>query len=94
MTTSTLTTVQPTPRDPRHDVAQQLHRRRAAVLLVGRGEQGAEVGQAGRTEQRVGDRVRDGVGVGVPGETGAPVDRHTTEHERSASSSPSNGCTS
>ena len=41
------------------DVAQQLQRRRTAVALVGRGEQGAEVGQAGRAEQRVGDRVGD-----------------------------------
>ena len=51
--------------DPPRDVAQEIDRRHASVLLVGRREQRAEIGEAGRAEQRVGHRVGDGVGVGV-----------------------------
>ena len=51
-------------------------------LLVARREQRAEIGQTGRAEHRVGDRVRDRVAVGVTDEPRRPVDRDATEHER------------
>ena len=43
--------------------AQQLDRVGVAIALVGVGELMTDVGQAGRAEQRVDDRVREHVGV-------------------------------
>ena len=43
--------------------AQQLDRVGVSIALVGVGELMADVGQAGRAEQRVDDRVREHVGV-------------------------------
>ena len=42
----------------------------------------ADVAEAGRAEQRVGDRVGDDVGVAVAGEAGAAVEGDAAEHER------------
>ena len=80
--TSTFSIHQPLLRDPPRDLGEQPHRVGVAVLLVGRGKQRAEVGKAGRPEQRVGDRVRDRVAVGVTGEPRRVGDRHAAEHER------------
>ena len=80
--TSTLSIHQPRLRDAAGDLGEQRHRVGAAVLLVGRREQRAEIGQAGRPEERVGDRVRDRVAVGVTGEPRRVGDRDAAEHER------------
>ncbi len=70
-------------RDAGHDVGEQAHRIGVAERVVGRGEQRAEVGEPGRPEQRIGDRVRrrrrrrSG-----PPRRDAPAMRTPAEHER------------
>ena len=68
-------------RDARHDVAQQRHAGGALVGRVGVGEQGADVAQAGGTQDGVDHGVRRHVGVGVAGEAELVVDGKTAEHE-------------
>ena len=63
---------------------EQVERRRAAVLLVARREERADVSEVRRAEERVDERVRDHVAVGVTGETSWIVDRHAAENERHA----------
>ena len=81
-TTSTLPTHQPVCAHPLRDVAQQRRSTTRRATARRRGEQRAEIGQPGRAEHRVGDRVGDHVGVGVPGEAAARRDRDSAEHER------------
>ena len=56
----------------------------AAPALVGGGKVLADVARAGGAEDRVGDRVEHGVGVGVTGESAGVRDAHAAEDERTA----------
>ena len=58
----------PSPRSRRRDRRAQQAASRRPRTRVGVGEVVADVAQAGRAEQRVDDRVRQHVGVGVPGQ--------------------------
>ena len=90
--TSTLSTHQPVVAHPLRDVGEQRQRVGAAVALVVGGEQRAEIGQAGRAEQRVGDRVRDDVAVGVAREARRVGDR--ARRRARAAAGRRTGCTS
>ena len=79
-TTSTFTTHQRSPWTRCATSRRRSIEAAPAVLLVGRREERAEIGQPDRAEQRVGDGVHDHVGVGMAREAGA-VDRHAAEHE-------------
>ena len=68
----------------RHRRAQQLDRVGVAIALVGVGELMADVGQPGRAEQRVDDRVREHVGVGVAGEAALADELDAAEHQSPA----------
>src|SRR5262249_14604347 len=70
-------------RNPSGDVAQQTDGRGVAVAVVIGREQSPEIGQARRAEQRIGDRVRDRVGVRVPGQRG-PVGLDAAAYARAA----------
>src|SRR5262245_6240450 len=65
------------------DGAEQLDRVGVAPALVGVGEVLADVAEARRAEQRVDHRVRQDVGVAVPGEAGLRAfDLHAAEDQR------------
>jgi hypothetical protein len=51
---------------------------------VGVGKVPADVAQAGRTEQRIGDRMQQRVGVGMAVEPEMEGQRHATQYERTA----------
>ena len=65
-------------------LGQQRERRDAAEALVARGEERADVAEPGRAEQRVDQRVREDVAVGVAGEAARMVELDPAEHERDA----------
>ena len=65
-------------------LTQQVEAVGAAEALVARREQRADVAEPGSAEQRVDQRVREHVAVGVAGEAARMVDRHAAEHERHA----------
>ena len=65
-------------------LAQQRDRVGAAPALVGVGEVLADVAQPGRPQQRVHDRVREDVGVGVAGQAQLVLDAHAAEDQRAA----------
>src|SRR3954452_7507797 len=70
-----------------HDAArqpEQVDRVGVAPALVGVGEVQADVAQPGRAEQRVDDRVREHVRVGVAGQAGVMLDAHAPEDQRAA----------
>ena len=78
--------------NPLGDFGEQRHRVGAAVAVVVGGKQRAEIGQAGRTEQRVGDGVRDRVAVGMALPSAAQSGIVTPP--RTSGGSVPNGCTS
>ena len=55
---------------------------RAFPARVGRREMLADVAEAGRAEQRVGDGMEDDVGIAVAGEAAAVRDCDAAEHDR------------
>jgi hypothetical protein len=55
----------------------------AIALIVGR-EQGTDVRQPSRTEQRIGESMGNDVAVGMTDEPSRMINRHSTKHERHA----------
>ena len=65
-------------------LAQQLDAVGAAEPLVSRREQRADVAEPGGAEDRIGERMRDHVAVGVAREPTRVIEPHAAEHERDA----------
>lgn len=64
------------------DRAQQLDAVGIGPRRIGVGEVIAEVAEAGSAEHRIGERVRDRVGVAVPGQPAGVGNAHTAEDQR------------
>src|SRR5262249_22067062 len=65
-------------------LAQELDRVGAGERRILRREQRADVLHAGRAENRVGQRMREDVAVGVPRQPARMLDAHAAEHQRDA----------
>ena len=83
-TQSALTSRQPAVAHLRVRLGEQHERRDAAEALLARREERADVAEPGRAEQRVDQRVREHVAVGVAGEAARVVELDAAEHERHA----------
>ena len=79
---STWSTAQPAAVTRSSTVAQQRHRVGVLPQLVGVREVLADVAEPGRAEQRVDDRVREHVGVGVAREAALAGDLDAAEDQR------------
>ena len=83
-TTSAFASFQPSAWIRLPGLGEQLERVGAGEpRIVGRKER-ADVLEPGGTEQRVGERVREHISVGVAGKPARVLDRHAAEHERHA----------
>jgi transposase InsO family protein len=72
----------------RQRMAQQLQRVGVPVALVGVREVLADIAEPGGPEQRIDDRVRENVGIGVPVEAALLRDRDAAEHQPPAVGEP------
>ncbi len=87
-TTSTFSTARPRRAHEGDDVRQQHDARRALPARVGVGIVLADVAGPGGAEDRVGHRVADDVGIGVPERATLGRHGHAAEHERPAFDQP------
>ena len=80
--TSTLTSTRSLGGDQVHHRSQQHQARDSCVARVGVREEPAEVAQRQRAEQRLADRVREHVGVGMAAQPARGGHRHAAQHQR------------